>query len=229
MQRRRIITARFQDKDEFLQNFYRRGTRGALLVESHGRMELAEQVQVVVEFPRDKRSYRLQGKVVARHTGCRNPPSPSKLEVEFPEEEDPKLQLILDHAHGKEVAFRAREGSRLSCSFEVSYRRDQDFVQEFAEDISEGGTFICSDDLCPVGSEVECRLKPPGYLLGIRLRGKVVWVKNKGKPKGMGVKFLFESDRQRRKLGELIQKLHDAQGPAVKSPMQRIAEKIGLR
>jgi len=65
--------------------------------------------------------------------------------------------------------------------------------------------------------------------LGIKLRGTVVWVKDKGKPKGMGVKFLFESDRQRRKLGELIQKLHDAQGPAVKSPMQRIAEKIGLR
>jgi len=216
--------------DEFLQNFYRRGTRGALLVESHGRMELAEQVQVVVEFPRDKRSYRLQGKVVARHTGCRNPPTPSKLEVEFPEEEDPKLQLILDHAHGKEVAFRAREGSRLSCSFVVSYRRDQDFVQEFAEDISEGGTFICSDDLCPVGSVVECRLKPPGYLLGIKLRGTVVWVKDKGKPKGMGVKFLFESDRQRRKLSDLIQKLRSEQGPGgTKSPMQRIVEKIGLR
>jgi Tfp pilus assembly protein PilZ len=54
---------------------------------------------------------------------------------------------------------------------------------------------------------VECKLKPPGYLLGIKLRSRVAWVKSSGRPHGMGLQFLFDSERKRNKLKRIINKL----------------------
>jgi uncharacterized protein (TIGR02266 family) len=208
---RKTITARFHKREKLLVNFERRGRRGLLFVETGRRLQLAEQVVVEVEFPSEKRTFRLHGKVVARRRASREPPLPPGVQVEFPTEEDQALRLILDHAQGKEVAFVDRGSRRMSCSLEVAYRRDEDFIREFAEDISEGGTFIRSNNILAVGTEVECRLKPPGYLIGIKVRGKVAWVLKSGPTKGMGLQFVFESEKQRRKVKSLIKKLANKQ------------------
>ena len=204
---KKTITVRYLEREKLLSDFIRRGRRGVLFVETGRRLQLAEQILVVVEFTGQKRSFRLHGKVVARRRASRELPRPPGVQVEFPGEEDQTLRLILDHAQGKEVAFVDRSSQRMPCSFEVSYRRDEDFIKEFAEDIGEGGTFIRTINLFVVGTEVECKLKPPGYLMGIKVKGKVAWVLKRGSMKGMGLQFVFDTEKQKRKIKNLVKKL----------------------
>jgi uncharacterized protein (TIGR02266 family) len=204
---RKTITARYPKREKLLTDFERRGRRGLLFVETGRRLQLAEQVEVEVEFPAEKRTFRLRGKVVARRRASREPPLPPGVQIEFPTGEDRALRLILDHAQGKQVAFIDRGSRRMPCSLEVAYRRDEDFIREFAEDISEGGTFIRAENILAVGTEVECRLKPPGYLMGIKIRAKVAWVLSGGSTKGMGLQFVFGNEKQLKKIRSLIKKL----------------------
>lgn len=220
---KKTITARYGKKENLLSDFTRSGPRGVLFVETGRRLELAEQVLLVIEFPAERRSFRLQGKVIARRRSSRESLPPG-AHVEIPVEENRTLQLVLDHAGGKEIDFIDRRGRRMPCSFVVSYRNDEDFVSEFAEDIGEGGTFIRTDKIFEVGTEVECRLRPPGHLMGLKLKGRVAWVKKAGRPTGMGVEFIFESERQRKKVREVVKKLVAEQTRQVRKKMKKIRE-----
>jgi len=228
MAARKTITARFGKKENLLADFTRSGPRGVLFIETGRPLELAEQVLVVIEFPAEQRSFRLQGKVIARRRSARESLPPG-AHVEFPAEENRTLQLVLDHAQGKEIDFIDRRGKRMPCSFVVSYRSDEDFVSEFAEDIGEGGTFIRTENISEVGTEVECRLKPPGYLMGLKLKGRVAWVKKTGRPKGMGVEFIFASERQRKKVREVVKKLVAEHTRKVKKKVKLIREEDRFR
>ena len=213
---------RFSKRGGLLDAFSRRGPRGVLFVETGRRLELAEQVVLVVDFPAERRSFRIHGKVISRRRGSLEPSLAAGVEVEFPSEESHTLQLILDHAQGKQVDFVDRSSRRMPCSFVVTYGRDEDFVREFAEDIGEGGTFIRTETLFPVGTRVQCKLKPPGYLLGLKLWGRVAWVKTVGQPRGMGVEFLFENERQRKRVREIVSKLAAEQSRQVERKVQEI-------
>jgi type IV pilus assembly protein PilZ len=220
---KKTITARYGRKENLLAAFTRNGPRGVLFVETGRQPELAEQVLVVIEFPAEQRSFRLQGKVIARRRSSRESLPPG-AHVEFLADENRTLQMVLDHAQGKAIDFIDRRGQRMPCSFVVSYRSDAGFVSEFAEDIGEGGTFIRTENIFEIGTEVECRLKPPGYLMGLKLKGRVAWVKKTGQPKGMGVEFIFRSERQRKKVREVVKKLVSEQTRQVKRKMKKIRE-----
>jgi type IV pilus assembly protein PilZ len=225
MPRKKEVVARYPKKEKLLLDFKRRGPLGVLFVETGRMLKLSEAVTVVVEFPQDKRSFRVQGEVVSRRRASVEPPLPPGVDVEFPSEENKTVQMVLDHATGKQVDFKDRSSRRLHCSCVVSYRHDRGFVHEFAEDLGEGGTFIRTDNFYPVGTEVDCKLKPPGYLVGIKLRGRVAWLKETGHPKGMGIEFLFTSDRQRKKVRDLVNRLATQRGREVKKEMDRIRAK----
>jgi len=229
MPRKKEVSARYPKKEKLLLDFQRRGRLGVLFVETGRMLDLSEDITIVIEFPAQKRSFRIHGKVVSRRRASVEPPLPPGVQVEFPSDENRTLQLVLDHAEGKQVDFTDRTSRRLPCSYVVSYRRDRDFIHEFAEDIGEGGTFIRTSQLFPVGTEVECRLKPPGYLLGIKLRGRVAWLKETGRPKGMGVEFLFTSERQRKKVRDLVKKLAQDRSRNVQRKMEAIRKKDSFR
>jgi len=76
---------------------------------------------------------------------------------------------------------------------------------------------------------VECRLKPPGYLMGLKLKGRVAWVKKTGRPKGMGVEFIFASERQRKKVREVVKKLVAEHTRKVKKKVKLIREEDRFR
>ncbi len=207
MARTKSLHALYLDPEMLFGDFSRREQAVVLFVFTGRRFALAEGVTVIVEFPSKKRSFRLRGKVIASRRGSKNPPFPAGVEVEFGSDQRRILQMVFDCAEGKSVDFVDRKSRRVPCSVEVGYSTDAGFVREFAEDISEGGTFIRTRRKLPVGTEMECKLKPPGYLLGVKLRCRVAWVADGGSPRGMGVEFVFDSERQRKKIGVLVKRL----------------------
>jgi type IV pilus assembly protein PilZ len=211
MPRGKTIQIHYSEPGDFQGDFYRRGFVGLLFILTGRKFTLGDVLTVVVEFPSRRRSFRLRGRVVASRRGSKDPPLPAGIEVEFSSDQHKTLQMVLDCADGKSIDFIDRKSKRLLCSVEVSYRSDVGFVREFADDISEGGTFIRTLRKMAVGTELECKLKPPGYLLGIKLRCRVAWVSQTDSPRGMGVEFLFDSERQRKKVFRIVAKLNAAQ------------------
>lgn len=86
-----------------------------------------------------------------------------------------------------------RTGERVAIDVEVTMTSDHNFYTGFTQDISEGGLFIASHDILPVGTEMTFSLK-----LGkgvVSCGGIVRWVREPspyldGVPPGMGVEFI---------------------------------------
>jgi len=222
MPRHKELLASYPRRESFLAHFPREGTTGVLFVETARPLKLSEPVTVLVDFPGQERSFRLQGRVVSRRRASRQPPLPPGVEVVLAPDQAPTLQLVLDHVAGKQVRFVPRRSGRVQTTCEISYRSDDAFVQEFSEDISEGGTFVRTERLLPIGTALECRLKPPGYLLGIKVSARVTWHREQGQPRGMGLQFVFSSASQRRKLERLVKRLRQRQGDTLNRTMKRL-------
>lgn len=90
-------------------------------------------------------------------------------------------------------AVERREKPRVAVSVGVGFRSDSNFYTGFTEDISEGGLFIATHMLRPIGSELQiiCAL-PTGPEISVR--GIVRWLRDPHDyiteaPPGMGVQF----------------------------------------
>ena len=68
--------------------------------------------------------------------------------------------------------------------------------------------FICTDDLLEVGTPLRIKLKPPGRMFAIQLRGEVAWRNEDGR-RGFGVRFLFDKPGVKKKVQELATKLRE--------------------
>jgi type IV pilus assembly protein PilZ len=203
----KTLTSRYRIPGELLKDFRRNGPSGVLFIETGRKLILGESVVVTVEFPSRRQSFRLQARVVTARRGSREPPLAAGVEVEFLSGQQHRIQMLLDCAEGKQIDFKDRFAKRVPGEVEVGYQSDAGFVREFTEDISEGGTFIRTQRKLPVGTELRCKLKPPGYLLGVKLMCRVAWVADQGSPRGMGLEFIFTSERQRKKICGIVQDL----------------------
>ena len=85
-----------------------------------------------------------------------------------------------------------REFPRKRLVRELGVFTDDNFYSGFSEDISEGGIFVCTHELLPVGTHVQLSLELPG---GHKLEagGRVCWLRDPHDPvavaPGMGVQF----------------------------------------
>ena len=73
-------------------------------------------------------------------------------------------------------------------------------------DLSEGGVFVSTPFVIPVGEELQLRLRAPWSIRGLSVRGRVTWHRP-APERGMGVMFLFTNDEERQKVAGLVAKL----------------------
>lgn len=94
----------------------------------------------------------------------------------------------------------------------VEYKRLNTFFADYTKNLSKGGMFVRSPDPLPAGSELTFTVAAPGLKTPLSLRGRVMWVIAKERateqtPAGMGVRFLWEDDAQRRTVDELVERM----------------------
>lgn len=84
-----------------------------------------------------------------------------------------------------------RTSPRVAAVIEVRYRRREDFVLEYARDISLGGLFVGSEDPVAEGERVEMHLMLPDLTHPVRVSGTVLrTVRSRTKGiSGMGIAF----------------------------------------
>lgn len=85
-----------------------------------------------------------------------------------------------------------RREPRRSCELELEFTDETHFFAGLTQDLSQGGVFIATYHVFPVGSRLELGFQLPGGT-EVRARGVVRWVREAGEPgqerPGMGVAF----------------------------------------
>ena len=99
-----------------------------------------------------------------------------------------------------------RKHPRYSTTIKVTFKSQEQFVQEYTKDISKGGIFVATEKLLPLNSKVDLLLSLPDFPRGIGIVGEVVHVVGPEQGKqpggsrvaGMGIQFLeFKGDGQK--------------------------------
>jgi len=97
-----------------------------------------------------------------------------------------------------------RQHPRKDILLKVEYPEMEDFLHDYTENISKGGTFIYSEKEWKGGDRIHIVLSFPGLLKPIEMAAEVVWVRRDVNP-GIGVKFLFDdAPESARMLADLV-------------------------
>jgi len=120
----------------------------------------------------------------------------------------PPLPIRRDVTTPADIVERRRV-PRAFLETEITFESADNFYTGFTEDISEGGLFLTTYDLRPLGTELEVELTlPTGHI--VRAVGVVRWVRDPRDeepdcPPGMGIQFRELPSEDRRAIHEFIE------------------------
>lgn len=102
-----------------------------------------------------------------------------------------------------------RSSQRHAITLRVDYKRMNTFFADYAKNISKGGTFIRTSKPLEIGTEFVFVLSIPGQTEHLQLRGEVMWTveefqANGERPAGMGIRFRFAEDAEKRQLDQFV-------------------------
>lgn len=110
-----------------------------------------------------------------------------------------------------------RHEIRTPVSLVVDYSGADDFLGDYTENLSRGGTFIHTTRDLPLGHQIQLVLSFPGLLLPISVDAVVRWRRDSEDP-GIGVEFLSGAGRD--KLAAIVDRIEQRDPKAV----QRVLE-----
>ncbi len=109
-----------------------------------------------------------------------------------------------------------REHGRAPIELKVDYKKLNSFFADYTKNISKGGTFIRTKKTLPVGTRFLFRLTVPGRAKPFELNGEVVHASATGDEPGMGIRFVWDDDRDRVEFEGVVEALMaDSLGPLV--------------
>lgn len=196
-----------RNRRQLFEIYYHREGQDGVFVAGEVDFRVGEQLFVELNFLEEQRAFRIKGAVSWRRMATGRTSLQAGVGVAFASTERATRDLILDFARGREISFTAREAQRLPVSMNIAYSSDAHFLTDIVDDLSVGGVFIATDNILEIGSELDIKLRPPGHLLGLRVKGQVAWTSKHGQRRGMGIRFIFASERQRRQLTHVVEKL----------------------
>ncbi|MEW5855618.1 MAG: TIGR02266 family protein [Myxococcota bacterium] len=203
---RPTVLVALRHKGSFLKQYFHQDGQGGLFIPGDPPYALGEQVELELNFLQEQRTFRIKGEVKWKRPRSRLNDNQAGIGVEFLPSERSTRELILDFVQGKEIRFVERADHRFPVSMQISYKTDSTFVTDFTDDISQGGVFIVTANPMPLGTLVPLKMKVPGSLLPLKLKGVVCWHRKKS-PEGMGLKFVFETESQKKKVEKLVARM----------------------
>jgi len=201
------IVLELPDRHAYLDVYYHQSDPGGVFVPGDLMLEPGTEVQLQIVFAVEHRTFRSRGVVRWKRAQRARNLAPG-LGIDFLDSERNTRDMLLDFANGRSIKLFTRRDRRLPVKLEVHYATHSVFLADVTDDFSEGGMFICTDDLLEVGTPLRIKLKPPGRRFAIQLRGEVAWRQEDGR-RGFGVRFLFDKPAVKKKILELAAKLRE--------------------
>ena len=113
-----------------------------------------------------------------------------------------------------------RQSTRFQVDLELTLQSESTIWIGHAENVSDGGVFVVSKELKPIGTEVEMTIKLPGANMApVWAVGVVVWIRDApGKvdaPLGMGIQFRLIADDALRRIRDFVRERQAAHAATV--------------
>jgi uncharacterized protein (TIGR02266 family) len=196
---------------EVLDRWYPNGKLGGLMIDGALPGTLATTCELVVRVaPAEAGKPALHFNVRGQLSWARHKTSRGLREcfgVDFVPEDDAGRQRLLAFAREEVDPAAGRFEERVFVELPVRVTHDGKAQKERLADLSQGGAFVRTTTSLPVGAEVGFEVRPPGALLSLRLKGRVVWVRSAGDDQGVGIVFLYESAAQAERVRKLLSRL----------------------
>jgi type IV pilus assembly protein PilZ len=107
-----------------------------------------------------------------------------------------------------------RQHGRAPIELKVDYKKLNSFFADYTKNISKGGTFIKTKKTLPLGTRFLFRLTVPGREQPFELNGEVVHATSTGDDPGMGIRFVWGVEHERRTFEAVVEALmSDSLGP----------------
>jgi type IV pilus assembly protein PilZ len=119
-----------------------------------------------------------------------------------------------------------REHGRAPIELKVDYKKLNSFFADYTKNISKGGTFIKTKKPLPLGTRFLFRLGVPPQGQAFQIMGEVVRAELRGDGAGMGIRFVWQDDAERRAFEQMVEKLMaDSLGPLVAGELLRASQR----
>jgi uncharacterized protein (TIGR02266 family) len=101
-----------------------------------------------------------------------------------------------------------RQHPRFQVELELTMQSESTIWIGQAWNVSDGGVFVATKELKPIGTEVEMTIKLPGSMMPVWALGVVCWIREtSGKvdtPLGMGIQFRLIADESLRRIRDYV-------------------------
>ena len=117
------------------------------------------------------------------------------------------VQELAEVTSGAE--FDRRKSERADVVVQVAYHTVDELFSEFARNINEGGLFVETDTLHPVGTEVSLQFNIPGSDEPLHVVGRVAHTTDgdSGESAGIGIEFDDLDGQARQRINQLVRRL----------------------
>ena len=205
-----VVQVHLRDGADLLTRYARKDDRDELFLAEALDCAVGEEVALDLYFDHSGYAFRVQARVISRRlTHAGNLPPGARVAVL--RQAGSLAAMIVAHAKGEEISYHPRTGERVDCSFPVRLRSSHGTGRGEVIDLATGGMRVSGFVPPPLGTPVQVKLYPPGSILGLSLKGRVVWLRLQPEA-ALGVQFQPLTARQARRVNELVERLVKARG-----------------
>jgi hypothetical protein len=201
----RVVQVHLQDGADLLARHGHKHEQEELFLAEAIDCAVGEEVALDLYFDHTGYAFRVQARVISRRL-TRAGSLPPGARIAILPAAGSLAAMILAHARGEEIRYFPRTGPRVDCSFPVKVRAGATTGRGEVVDFALGGIRVAGLAPPPLGTALTLKLYPPGSILGLALRGRVVWHRL-GPDANMGVQFVGLTARQTRRIEELVARL----------------------
>lgn len=110
-----------------------------------------------------------------------------------------------------------RKEPRTPMMLMVEYDGIDSMIGDYTENLSQGGTFVATNQILPIGTDVELQLSFPGLLDPVHVQGVVRWTQHQ-EPMGIGIEFLDvpQNARAQAMLAKIAERAPDIQARTIR-------------
>jgi Tfp pilus assembly protein PilZ len=192
-----------RDRAAFRQQSFE-AEQGGLFVPGDADVELGDEVELEIHFLAEEVRFRIRAEVRWKRAAGRRA-APPGIGLTFLASEDAARTQLLAFVDGDDVRHRERDTRRLPVHVEARAEIGGTVEVCQTDDISEGGCFLLVSKHPEIGARLVVKLKGTGALFPwVSLGAVVCWHRQGGDREGFGVRFVPDSEWQRRRLGKLV-------------------------
>ena len=188
-----------------------RSDQGGIFVLGDVDVALGDEVDLEIHFHEEQVRFHIRALVKWKRANLGRRSMLPGVGLEFlPSEEGTRAQLLA-FVDGQQVAHVERESRRYGLHIDARLAAQTHALHNcVTDDLSEGGCFLLTDQVVPIGSRVSLKLRAPQALFGwVTVDGTVVWRRQEEGRSGLGIEFLFDGNRVREKVRRVVHILRE--------------------